>query len=547
MNSNYNLVTSNWIPVIPKAGSQPVLVGLAEVLLDASRLRTVSATTPPETAAVYRLLLAILQAGIDVTDDTWKAMWQQKAFPRADIANYLEEWSRRNRFNLFDESRPFYQDGNLKTKPEPVSSLSGHIASGADATLFNHNTQGELSLPADKAGLALLSIQAFGLSGTKGGGKSFTDGPCARGMVLLLEGDSLFETLMLNLFDCDLRSHRLKRQESDRPAWEMDDPFLEDVRRPYGFLDHLTWHNRRVRLLQDKERLDGLYVREMMYGIGLRTSDAVRKSVRDVFNPLYYWRAHTKQRENEDIEGRSHSPVYFQAEKAMWRDSAVLLNIRREQKDEADKAPVALEQAQMYADDGTLSWSHTFKLQAFGACTKSGQDKTFFYRHETLPLPLSLLRSDDRTLFSHLSEALGAAERAKEVLVSAVFRLARLILKPSLTDKNMQSELEKEERERVTKLTNSWGVERYYWADLEPYFHRMIQDLPDQPEGAVQTWRHEVRRAATAAFRRAGNYTASDHRAQRAVALAHQLFIIGLTEAVGKTGTPQLEEGGDEE
>jgi CRISPR system Cascade subunit CasA len=539
MNDSYNLVTSNWIPVIPKAESRPVLVGLAEALSGAPHLKTVSATTPLETAALYRLLLAILQAGLDVTDDTWKAMWHQKIFPKADIANYLEGWS--HRFNLFDESRPFYQDPSLETKPESVSSLSGHVASGADATLFNHNTQGKLSLSAGEAALALLSIQAFGLSGTKGGGKSFTDGPCARGMVLFLEGESLFETLMLNLFDRDLRSHHLKLQESDRPAWEMDNPFLEDVRRPYGLMDHLTWHNRRVRLLRDVGRSDGLYIREMLYDIGLRTSDAARKSVRDVFNPLYYWRANTRQKTGGGAEGRSHSPVYFQTEKAMWRDSAVLFNVKREQKDEADKVPAALEQIQMYADDGILNWSQTFKLQAFGACTESGQDKTFFYRHETLPLPLSLLRSDDRSLFGYLAEALGAAERTKEVLTSAVFQLARLILSPSLTEENMRSKLEKEERERVIKLASSWGIERYFWTDLEPYFHCMIQDLPDQPEKAVQTWRDEVRRAARTAFRQAESYAAGDRRAQRATALAQQRFNIGLAAAVGKTSVPQSE------
>ena len=101
-----------------------------------------------------------------------------------------------------------------------------------------------------------------------------------------MEGDSLFETLMLNLFDQDLPQHRLKRQAEDRPAWEMDDPFLDDVRRPYGLLDHITWHNRRVRLFRDGHRIDGLFVKDMQYDIGLRTTDNANQTVREIFNPM---------------------------------------------------------------------------------------------------------------------------------------------------------------------------------------------------------------------------------------------------------------------
>ncbi|MCX6032894.1 MAG: type I-E CRISPR-associated protein Cse1/CasA [Chloroflexi bacterium] len=545
MNDNYNLITARWIPVIPKGRGQPVRIGLADTILDAPALRNVCAATPLETAAVYRLLLAILQAAIKDMEGTWRAMWRDKAFTQGDVEGYLRDWS--HRFNLFDERRPFFQDANLNIKRESVSSLSGQIASGADATLFSHNTQGKLRLSADDAALALLSVQAFGLGGTKGSGRSFTDAPCARGMVLLVEGESLFETLMLNLFDRDLRSHRLKRQDVDRPAWEMDDPFVEDVRRPYGLLDHLTWHNRRVRLFTDEQRSDGLYVCEMMYDIGLRTSDAAKKTVRDVFNPMYHWRANTRQKVSGEGEERTHSPIHFQAEKAMWRDSAVLLDIKREHAEEADKAPAALEQVQNLAGDGILNWTQTFRLQAFGACTESGQDKTYFYRYETLPLPLSILQPADRSLIGHLAEAIGGAERAKDVLSASAFRLARLILKPSLTEKDLASKPGKEERERIVRLSDSWGVERYFWSDLEPYFHRMIQDLPDQPEHAIETWRAEVRRAARAAFIQAENYTAGDRRSLRAAAIARQWFNIGLAAAVGKASLPQPEKGDDEE
>ena len=210
-------------------------------------------------------------------------------------------------------------------EPEPASSLLGHFSSGNDSTLFNHNTNNDpekFSPP--EAVMGLLSILSFGVGGTKRKGSPLTDGYCARGVVFLVKGSNLFETLMLNLYDpSELTDYHLARRGGDKPAWEMDDPYESSVRRPYGLMDHLTWLNRRVLLLPARQQPDGeIYVQHMRYDAGLRTSE----STREVFNPMYHWRPNIKKT-TPDKKSRSHSPLGFSLNKALWRNSHVILKL----------------------------------------------------------------------------------------------------------------------------------------------------------------------------------------------------------------------------
>ena len=555
MSTSFNLITSSWIPVIPIGSSHPILVGIHEAIAEASRFQSVSAPTPLETAAVYRLLLAVTHAAIDVDDSTWKSIWKDGSLGNNYLEGYLDQWA--HRFELFDNDHPFYQDRNLQSKPESVSSLRGHLASGADSTLFSHNTQQHrLVFSASEAALALLSIQNFGLGGTKGAGKSFYDAPCARGVVIVVEGRSLFETLMLNLVDRDMSSmtfYRLRKNISDRPSWEMENPFIDDPRRPYGLLDHLTWHNRRVRLLVDDYVSSEPVVSQMMYDIGLRTSDAEKKSVRDTFNPMHYWRVNTRKAKGSNA--RSHSPLYLIQEKAIWRDSNVLFQVGKSKDDNADKPPAALEQIRTLIDEKFLDKGRTYRLVGFGACTEPGQDKTYFYRSESLPLPSKLLIDSD--LVSHLSSALQSAEGTARALRRSVFLLALLVLYPRTTDNTIDSQDKVDDRigkgkntkskdrdaQQAYKLSESWGIETCFWSEMEPHFHRFMEDLPGQSDDAVQAWRKSARRAAQSAFNQAASYAGDDLRAQRAAAVARQQFDKGLTAALGKANPADNKEG----
>lgn len=557
--ASFNLLTEDWIPVLPKRGTHSFNVGICQLLAESDQLLGVQAPTPLETIAIYRLLLAVLHNQFDVTEEWWIKVWQERRFHYQEIEDYLN--IHLTQFDLFDDKRPFFQDVMLNRKPETVSSLQGHLASGADATLFDHtNASTPLTMTPAEAARALLSIQAFGVGGTKGKDAQFTDAPCARGVLFLIEGATLFETLMLNLFDREeLTSFRLKDKSKDCPAWELDDPFTVNPQRPYGLLDHLTWHNRRVKLIPEEDSTGTVVVRSIMYAPGLPSFDGEKKTVREVFNPFYHWRA------NKEGKSRSHSPISFQPDRALWRDSHTLLRIFSKQSEMQDKSPYALTWLRGFVPANLLTTHQTYKRSAFGASTEIGRDKTFFYRSEAMSLPLALLQANDIHI-AHVGIALDLAERVSKQIKSSTFNLARVTLYPNVKEEELDETqtaamivkgLKKgkdeaaKQAERVNRLHNSWGIERYYWSELEFHFHCLIQALPSNPELALSEWRKQIWFAAYNAFDRASSYVSDEHRSLRASALARQQFERGINKLLPKPKSVETTEGmnaeGDEE
>ncbi|MGQ0600832.1 MAG: type I-E CRISPR-associated protein Cse1/CasA, partial [Anaerolineales bacterium] len=293
MTFSFNLIDRPWLPCLWLDGRAEEL-SLRDVFTHITQLADVRGDTPPETAALYRLLLAILYRAFDAPNadrwlKQWKEFWRAGMWDTARLEAYLAQ--SRPAFDLFDAQRPFWQAPNLESRVETVSSLRAHIAAGADATWFDHTTEvSGYPMTAAQAARALVAIQAFGLAGTKGPTMSFNNAPCSRGVVFVVKGNTLFETLMLNLFDPDLPYYGLKREAGDDHAiWEATKPFAKSPKRPYGYLDYLTWPNRRVRLLTE----DGATVREMCYEPGIKVE-------MDVFNPMLYWEVASKKKKDSD-------------------------------------------------------------------------------------------------------------------------------------------------------------------------------------------------------------------------------------------------------
>ena len=130
-----------------------------------------------------------------------------------------------------------------------------------------------LALSAHEAARDLLTVQAFGFGGDRG---MLTDAPWSKGVVFFVQGDTLKETLFLNLlpYPDETGGDRLPDWEIDHPSWEMDDPFMERKGQPLGYLDLLTWQNHKVMLFPEK-RNDQLVVSEVKFGGGLRIAKAL--------------------------------------------------------------------------------------------------------------------------------------------------------------------------------------------------------------------------------------------------------------------------------
>jgi CRISPR system Cascade subunit CasA len=500
MNPSFDLLESPWISCLRPDGT-PVELGLREVVLRAHELQELHGESPPVTAALHRLFLAVLHRVFGPGSHAeWAKLWKEGRWSDKELDAYFARW--RDRFDLFHPERPFYQTPDDRVKPKSVGTLVQEVASGNNPTLFDHHTQDQgLTLTPSQAARMVVAAQAFGVAGLSGLPQKFTDGPCTRGICFLVQGDSLFETLALNLLrypDDTVMVH----QADDRPAWEMDDPFDPRRSRPRGYLDYLTWQNRRV--LFTPPAPDSLLVKEMTIAPGLRLDP-------DVLDPMKHY--------HQD-EKRGPRALRFREDRAVWRDSAALFQLRQAEY----IAPRSFDWLAALVDRGYLDQSQIRRYLALGMA--ANQARVDFYRAERLPLPLAYLRDQD--LVKHLQEALEMAERSARQLWGATRTLASLLLSPA-------SDLEGGRQpapEDLAGVTQQWAVERHYWSRLETPFMEAVEALPSDPEHTLEQWREVLLRSAREAFDQAADNLAHDPRALKAVVRASGQLAAGLAKAL---------------
>jgi CRISPR system Cascade subunit CasA len=527
---SFNLIDREWIWAVWRKDSRRELIGLHTALIHAHELREIHGDTPPETAALHRLLLTVLYRVFN-PDEDWGNLWQAVDFDIHKIEGYLHNDKIYRRFDLFDAEYPFFQLAQnapawTKYKTVTISNLRAHYASGNDAVLFDHRTKDAglgiqpddeecgTVLTAAEAARALITQQAFGFAGLNDpsapnkADKSFSNAPCARGVVFLLEGKTLFETLMLNFFSIDLeKDYRLLHKTGDKPAWESSDPFKDDPKRPYGYLDFATWLDRKVLLLPEGDLANPI-VRRMHYYVGMK------RMAGNPLNPLMGLRPNPKAGKNkgDDVESSSHLPVVFRKERPLWRDSGPLFAWKDEQKNNyiAPRAFEWISSEMLWA--GHIENGRQLFFGAYGICSESGKDKMYSFRAERFPLPVDYLKDIGRDAAKQLQLALGRAENTARILspAGALGIFAR-------------ETLNTDDARQVRSFVEATGAERYFWSRLEGHFVRLVQDVPHYAEDAVKAWNDTLRQLARQGFEQAAR-VAGGTRALRAYGIAANWF-----------------------
>lgn len=496
---SFNLIDSEWIRAVRLEDGQPTLIGLGRALTQAHRVREIHGDTPPETAAIHRLLLTILYR-VFRPEEEWGDLWRAGRLDSQRIEAYLYDAAWRDRFDLFDDEHPFFQAGinspvwSSKYKTAPVMDLCLPFANDAAAVLFNHRSD-DFTLTPAQAARALITSQAFGLGGLCDPAAptkeevSFSNAPCARGVIFLMEGENLFQTLLLNFFPVHLEEdYRLPRKIHDRPAWEMENPYADDPQRPYGFLDYSTWLNRRVLLLPEGDPGSPL-VRSMRYYVGMK------RMLGEPLNPLM------NHNVNQALSKKSggdtvYSPIVFRTDRSLWRDSAALY-AWAEEKSRGQIPPRAFTWvgSELMAE-GWLKKDERFFLSAYGICSSSGKQKMYGFRAERFPLPSAYLHEAGLDAAKRLKSALTRAEETARILspAGALGQFANKLL--SAGEKSADPN-------QVRNLLDGMGAESYFWSRLEPSFARLVEDLPNEPERAVQAWDEELCGLVRQAFEQA--------------------------------------------
>jgi CRISPR system Cascade subunit CasA len=499
MSYSFNLVDQPFIPCLMRGGGQ-VELGLQDTLLRAPDIREIRDGSPLVTIALHRLLLAVLHRNFGPASlKDWKRLWQAGRWDEATLAAYFRRW--RDRFDLFDGARPFYQTAGFRAKKLSTANRLAHEqASGNNATLFDHTTDDNPpALTPAQAVRLVIAQQAFGLGGGHSDTGSLHHAPLVQGAVVFPQGHSLFETLMLNLL-CYSDQEPMPA-DADAPVWEREDgPPHERPTAPAGYLDYLTWQSRTLMLHPEEE--DGRsVVRSVSYAQG-RQFEAP-----GVFDPMMAYCKDEKQ---------GWRPLRLSEHKELWRDSAALFQLDATGQ---HKRPDCFNWLARLVEGGVLTAAQRLDFAVFGLC--SDRAKVNFWRHDRMPLPLAYL--NDEMLVASLQQALTRAEEVAKVLRKCVWDMATLVLSP---DKKSV------DADRVQDVVDSLAPDRLYWSRLEIPFRRFLVGLaeePDHQEQAVANWvRLELCRQARQAFEQTAG--AWDHSARllRAVTCSRRQLTAGL-------------------
>lgn len=318
----FHLCKEPWIYVIEK-DYHIKKVTLVEAILCAEQYRDLAGETESQNIAVLRFLLAILHTvffrsnengelkKIDSVKEAlrrWKAIWNRGSFPKDPIQDYFSEWE--DRFWLFDPQYPFYQVPEIQGTENPAKKMNGAIVENSNKIqLFSiRSGKDKNELRYDEAARWLIYLQNFDDTAAKKPSPKL----CFTSSIGILtaKGNSLFETLMLNL---TLLKDGQELWGEPKPSWERDKPSSEKLKEmplPDNQAELLSLQCRRVLLHRE---------RDVVISYTEAAGEYIEKESAFV-EQMTYWSVKRKEKNVEQYVPRQHD-----SSRQMWRDFSVLL------------------------------------------------------------------------------------------------------------------------------------------------------------------------------------------------------------------------------
>jgi len=489
----FNLITQPWIPV--REGSALRLVGLQEALLEAHRFTRIEDPSPLVTAALHRLLLAVLHRALEGPKDAYEAAaWFGKGFDAEKIRAYLDR--HHDRFDLFHPQSPFYQvpDFTLERSRRSWTVLAPELNSDNNKVLFDHSVTSRPRplYPAEAARL-LVANQTFALSAGKSVLCHTATAPVATAALAIALGENLHQTLCLNLV-----SYPQSQYERDHATWEQEPLRVDDLKNceaaratPKGIVHRYTWLSRAVRLEPEEEGGETV-VRWIAYASGVRYEEAAVRP-----DPMVAFRPDPK-------DPSKQYPLGFREGRALWRDFASLLP----RPASAHSLGVVEHARNVYRALGTRFRGRGIPVMVAGQA--NDQAKIELWRGEVYRLPEAIL--SDKDVWRFVEENLEKAEEMGKALNGAAFALAKELL--SLGDRQPSND-------DVNKLAQSFPHQIAYWSALEGQFAdwivRLGPDFEHQQAQLERDWLKALQHEAQQAWRLTTLAAGDDARALRAI------------------------------
>jgi len=561
----FNLAEEKWIPCIKLIGGAEKF-NLEEILLRATEIQEIYDQSPLVNVALHRLLLAILHRIFGMVNSTeWGRLWNggKDGWDEKAISAYFQEWAtEKNRFDLFDKEHPFYQcaslplsakrsNGEIVRYDGPISIIFHELATGNNAILFDHTIDNVAeAVKVDEAARRLVAFQAFAVGGLltcevnqrKDEYGTAKNAPLVKGAVNVVQGENLFQTLMLNFIGASM-PWVFDSNNAGIPAWELDKDTTVTMREPDSYLDLLTWQSRRVRLIPELMD-DGQVVIKRV--VRMKGNEFTKGSVLKGREPMLIFKKIAKPKQG----GAPWVPLAFTEDRALWRDSLLLLRSAGE----VNSRPMTLDWLYDLVADDIIPYKTHYQMAAYGL--SSNKAKIDFWRHERLPLPLVYLA--DYNLYDELSRGLEIAEE-----VGALFGYRRLAVSGVVNGKETRilvsspfqviatwllllNSNEKPDPDTVENFVRGLAPDRLYWAKLESQFHRFMESLPEDKtvdkfgvtrygdSKAKTEWTKSVCLAARESFDEATSSLDRTGRTLKAIAKGEKTFNLRLQKIKNK-------------
>jgi CRISPR system Cascade subunit CasA len=462
---SFSLLDEPWIPVRSRGGEDG-LVGLRQLFAEATELQGIATAHPLHNLAIHRLLLAIAHRAFGPAD----------VYARADLAerwsakpasDYLGTWG--HRFDLFDRTRPFMQVPALldtELEPRPWTLMALECSSGNAKTLFDHSLD---SVPSTisfaEAARHLVACLQFTNGGlVKAFRTAATRGPASGLACVLAEGESLAETIALNLVPQTPGDHA-----KDVPPWEKSAPLnLRSLKAgasalPRGPAQRYTWLSRSILL-----RAETSGVASLLFAEGVDFEDG---PVPDPMSAL--------------VQGKDAiHPLRLSQSRAVWRDFHAMTATA------GGHPPATLETA-IAVRTALERTSRTLRVSCGGLLTDKA--KRVLWRLEGHRVPGLVLAAG-----SAASAALRpAAERADEVGRALHFAL-RDLGRAWLEGASGRAA----DKAAVAATSEALQAEPAFWQALESPYWRFVDRLGTRgyPDEALRDWEAEVLQQARRAW-----------------------------------------------
>ena len=481
----FNLIDEPWIPVL--RGGARELVSLRTALLESHEISGLAPDFPPQTPALLRqvLLPIVLASGIVPTSSEKWAQWFAADGFDAGQAKQIDQYltAQHDRFDLFDERRPFGQVADLAAasgETKSVGQLIAPIAMGNNVPLLTAYTEADdLALLPATAAVWMLHAQCWDTAGIKTGaagdrqvkaGKTTGNrtGPLGGLGVVVPTGRTLYATILLNL---PIRSDGL--EPGDKPQWARDHTASWSQRPATGLLDLLTWQSRRIRLIPE-----GVGQTVIVNRVVIAAGDRLPDSLDPNFEPHTLWKrtAATKS-EPSVIRPRRHAPG-----RAAWRGLDSLIAVSLPADGEALFTSLLLRQLAELNAEARIPADYPVNVEVHGF--KYGTQSAIFEDnvYDLTPLPVLAFSADGEMR----DAVLELVDQAKD-LEYAVNRLAENLRRaaggdPVPWDKGQRP-----------------GIDLIH--ALDPIARRLLADLrhtaaEEQIDDLMLTWEQDADRAA---------------------------------------------------